>query len=86
MKAYITSSGKVLLKAGRGIQYYDKSVFADKIFLEGIECPPSQVECDITGIRNDGGTMQGSIEADQVFVNEWKKKYPMYFSPYAQPP
>jgi hypothetical protein len=57
---------------------YEKSYFSDKIFLEGIECPPAQGECDITGIRNNGGVMQGSIEADQVFIDEWKKKYPNY--------
>jgi len=97
LKAFITSAGKICLRAGGGVslelynttillkyktECYDKSYFADKIFLDGIECPPSQGECDITGIRNNDGEMQGSIEADQVFVNEWKKKYPQYKSPY----
>jgi hypothetical protein len=56
------------LKAGTNKECYDKSVFADKIFLEGIICPDSQGECEITGIRNTEGVMQGSIEADQVFI------------------
>ena len=70
------------MKAGTKKECYDKSVFADKIFLEGIICPDLQGECEITGIRNTEGVMQGSIEADQVFIDIWRKKYPNYKSAY----
>jgi hypothetical protein len=74
------------LKAGTNKECYDKSVFADKIFLEGIICPDSQGECEITGVRNTDGVMQGSIEADQVFIDIWRKKYPTYKSAYQTTP
>jgi len=63
LKAYLTSTGKICLKAGVNKECYDKNLFEDKIFLDGIACPQGQ-ECEITGMRNNGGNMQGSIEAD----------------------
>lgn len=80
VKAYLMPNGQICLKAGNEQTCYNQSVFGSNLFLEGMTC--SSGACLISNMNNVNGIMQGSYEAQQIFVDKWKETHPSYTSPY----
>ena len=82
LKAYYNNNEQIILQAGSVSKTFTFDDFADSIFLDGLYCP--KTKCEIVSTQQSNGSQMASGEADQVFVDAWRKYVdPKYISPYA---